>query len=209
MAEPHVPLLRRLRWLWTELLIALAVAATVAAAGAPLALLWTAVAPKVQIVMTDGGAFHTEPEPEGYIGGEGVFVIITLAAGLVAAIVTWLVVNRRRGPIVLAGLALGSVGGALLMAWIGHRIGLSDFERLLKEAPVGARFERPVDVRGDRSAIPVQAVSAVAAYTLLAAFSIEPTLRRVAKVSSHWSTPQAPPAVPAPPASTAAASAPD
>jgi hypothetical protein len=112
--------------------------------------------------------------------------MMTAAVGILSAVVVWMLVRKRRGPIMLAGLAVGSVAGAVVMAWLGQRIGLSEYQRLLEEAPVGTRFEVPVKVRSAiidlggfriQGAVLVQAMLAVAVYTLLAGFYQTVSLR--------------------------------
>jgi uncharacterized protein DUF2567 len=171
-------------WL-AELAYALVVALVVAALGLPLGWLWARISPHVVLEMTAEGPSFTEPNPEGYVGGESVYLLIGVGLGILSAIVVWLLLRNRRGPILLTGLALGCVVGAVLMAWLGHRIGLSEYERLLKQAPVGTRFEVPVKVRSSRLELPfvaqgavlIQALIAVATYTVLAGFSATASLR--------------------------------
>jgi hypothetical protein len=176
------------RW-WREGLIALIIAVVLAALGLPLGLLWSAVSPKVEFVMTDQGAAMMQAEPEGYVAGDGSYVLITFAAGLAAAIVVWALVRRHRGPLVLVGLVVGCVAGGVLTAWLGHAIGYDHYRDLLHHARVGAHFLRPPKVRaGDyglwlgflpraQGAVLVQAVAAAMAYLILAAFHAEPDLR--------------------------------
>jgi peptidoglycan/LPS O-acetylase OafA/YrhL len=173
-----------------EALIALAVAAALAALGLPLGLLWRAVAPKVEFVMTDQGATTLQSEPEGFVAGDGWYVLITFAAGLLAAVAVWALMRRRRGPLLLLGLVAGCVAGGVLTAWLGHHIGYGQFRQLALHAPVGTHFLRPPSVRsGDvglwfgflprvQGAVLVQAVAAVLTYLMLAAFHVEPDLHR-------------------------------
>jgi hypothetical protein len=226
-ADPRRPRLTP-RGLLIEVLTALGVAAAVAALGAPLGLLWSQLSPRVRLVMTESGPAFAESNPEGYVAGESVYLLLALAMGVLSAIAVWLLIRRRRGPVVLAGLATGSFAGALLMSWLGHRIGLAEYERLLHGAPVGTRFERPVKLLSD-GAVAVQAIAAVGLYTLMAGFYATPSLRpepgawyphgwapasetapapdakrsggsAPAPVSSGWSAPPDHPAEPAPPA---------
>jgi hypothetical protein len=111
---------------------------------------------------------------------------MTAGLGLLSAVAVWILARRRRGPIVLAGLTVGSVAGAVLMAWLGNRVGLAEYQRLLTEAPVGSRFDVPVKVRSSiidlgafkiQGAVLIQAMLAVAVYTLLAGFYPTVSLR--------------------------------
>jgi hypothetical protein len=208
-----------------EIVTALAVAVVLTGLGAGLAYVWAAISPRVVLEMTADGPVYVEPNPEGYVAGESVYLMRTAALGVLSAVAVWLIARKRRGPIVLAGLAVGSVAGATLMAWLGHRIGLTEYQRLLTQAPVGTRFDVPVKVRSAiielahfkiQGAVLIQAMLAVAVYTLLAGFystvSLRPeraTVRFVPPqeygeeepVSSGWPGPSDPQAAPAPPAS--------
>jgi hypothetical protein len=218
-----------------EALTALAIAATLAVAGAPLGLLWRLLAPKVEFVMTDFGATTVEQEPEGYIAGDGWYVLITLAVGVLAAGAVWAVFRRRRGPLLLLGLVVGCVAGGALTAWVGHQFGYAHYRDLIAHAPVGTHFFRPPSVRSGRvglwfgflprvqGAVLVQALAAATTYLLLAAFHMSPDLRRPVEgdgevpaaapggweepgaVSSEPTESTAPSASPAPPGSGPAA----
>jgi hypothetical protein len=178
------------RGLRRESLIAFAVAVGLAALGLPLGLLWRAVTPKVEFVMTEAGATTTQAEPEGFVAGDGWYVLITFAVGLLAAIVVWALLRRRRGPLMLLGLVAGCIAGGALTAWLGHQIGYAHYRQLLVHAPVGAHFLRPPAVRSGsvglwfgflprvQGAVLVQAVAAAMAYLMLAAFHVEPDLRQ-------------------------------
>jgi len=174
------------RDLLLEVVTALVVAALLTGVGAGLAYVWSAISPRVLLEMTADGPAYTQPNPEGYVAGESVYLMLTVGVGILSAIAVWLLARKRRGPIVLVGLAIGSVAGAALMAWLGSRIGLTEYQRLLTDAPVGSRFEVPVKVRSAiidlgafkiQGAVLVQAMLAVAVYTLLAGFYPTVSLR--------------------------------
>jgi Protein of unknown function (DUF2567) len=189
-APESAPSPARNRRAWREVLIALAVAVTVAALGLPIGLLWRAVSPKVEFVMTEAGAITVQTEPEGFVAGDGWYVLITFVAGVVAALVVWTLLRRRRGPLVLLGLVLGCIAGGVLTAWIGHQIGYAHYRSLATDAAVGTHFFRPPSVRSGyvglwfgflprvQGAVLVQAIAATTAYLVLAAFHVEPDLRR-------------------------------
>jgi hypothetical protein len=221
-APPQAPRRGRL----AEAIWSLAVALAVAAFGAPLGLVWSVVTPKVEVVMTDTGPATVQTEPEGYVAGDGWYAFLAIAAGAALAVLVWLVVRRYRGAVMLAALAVGSVASGVIAAWLGHRIGLAEYLRLLEHAPVGRHFRRPVDVRSKeiglwfgflprvRGAVLLQAAAAVALYTLLAGFHRAPDLVDDPAdpdhaVSSGSTPPQAPPAVPGPPEPGTAAWLPD
>jgi hypothetical protein len=199
VGEPEVRTTPR-DWL-IEVAAALAVVVVLTGLGAGLAYVWAAISPRTVLEMTAEGAVYTEPHPEGYVAGESVYLLMTAGLGILAPVAVWLLVRRRRGPILLAGLAVGSVAGATLMAWLGQRIDLDEYRRLLTSAPVGSRFEIPVkvysaviDLAGFRiqGAVLVQAMIAVAIYTFLAGFYPTPSLRPE-RATVHWVPPDAVP----------------
>jgi hypothetical protein len=193
-----------------EAVTALVVAALLTGLGAGLAYVWSAISPRVVLEMTTDGPVYTQPNPEGYVAGESVYLMMSVGVGILSAIAVWLLARKRRGPIVLAGLAIGSVVGATLMAWLGSRIGLAEYQRLLTHAPVGSHFEVPVKVRSAiidlgafkiQGAVLVQAMLAVAVYTLLAGFYPTVSLRPERAVV-HFVPPHAYPMTGEPPSMT-------
>jgi hypothetical protein len=219
---PWTPPIEVRREWWREPLAALLVAAAVSAVGAPVGLLWAAVTPRVEIIMSASGPTLADSEPEQYVAGDGWFVFLTVAAGVLLAVLVWLLVRRYRGPVMLVALAVGSVASAVIAAWVGHRIGLSQYQSLLKHATVGQHFRRPVNVATKdvglwfgflprtQGAVLFQAAASVTLYTLLAGFHRAASLRDedvhihepepLQPVSSGWTGQPDPPAVPEPPA---------
>lgn len=194
----------RPRW---ELLAALGTALVVVGLGVPIGLLWRAVAPEVELVKTQYGPYPVHPSPEGYIADDGWFAVLGGAAGLLLAILAWLLLRRFRGPAVLVGLTIGSVGGAVLAAWLGNKIGLADYERVARESAIGTRLYRPVDVSvADvglwsgflprvRGVVLVQALLAAATYTALAGFHHAASLRNdeqpdPEEIAASWDWPE-------------------
>jgi Protein of unknown function (DUF2567) len=210
------------RWrLAAEPLACLAVAVAAGGLGAPLGLLWRALAPEVELVQTESGPYPVQPEPEGYVADDGWFVLLSIATGALLAVLAWAALRRFRGPLMLLALAVGSVGGAVLAAWLGNRIGLTEYERLVSQAPIGTHMFRPARLRLSdvglyfgviprvRGVVLVQAFVATGVYTAFAGFSHSPALRLDAPeqvpVSWDWPAPRDPAVSPAPPAPSAAA----
>ncbi|MEV0130017.1 DUF2567 domain-containing protein [Dactylosporangium sp. NPDC050688] len=185
LPEPSPP---RRRSPGLEVLFGLVVAVVVAALGAPIGLLWSWVAPEVELVQTQYGPYPVEGEPEGYFADDGWFMIIGALAGVVLAVAAWIVLRRYRGPIVLAGLVIGSAAGAALAAWLGNKIGYAHYLDLVEHAPAGTHIFRPAKVRAGEAGllygvIPwvqgsllIQAIAAAVVYTGLAGFHASPTL---------------------------------
>jgi Protein of unknown function (DUF2567) len=200
-----------------------AVGLAVAALGAPLGLLWSAIAPDVPVVKTEEGGVLADPQPEQFIASDGSFAFLGLAFGVLAAVVVWLVLRRYRGPLGLVAVVLGAVAAGLLAWGIGRQIGLEEYRRALESAPVGATLSRPPDLRAAgfprlyglvptiQGDVLLPAFGASVTYTLLAGWSKSPSLRpepeapddaRVGATPLSWrlSAPPAPTTAPAPPA---------
>ncbi len=209
-----------------EWLIALAVAAGIAAAGLPLGLLWMKVSPKIHLIRVEHGAAYAEPTPEQFVADDACFIFIGLGAGLLSAFLIWGLVRRRRGPVLLAALTVGSVLAAVLAAWLGQKLGIAHYRELRDQTPIGQPLDGPALVRTSyvglwwhvvprvQGVVLAQPIAAALMYTLLAAFHPAPELTTTAPppvwpwplsdppdsaVSSGWTAPQAPTAVPEPP----------
>lgn len=180
------------------------VAATVlglTASGVPLGLLWAAVAPDTPVVKTADGAVYGQPQPEQPIAADGWFSLLGLGFGVLAAIGLWVVLRRRRGPVVLGATALGGLGAALVAWQVGRRVGLGGYQRLLAEAPEGTAFGKPADLRAGGiewvfGVLPVPfgdvllpAFAAAVTYTLLAGWSRWPSLRPEPELPEHGGAP--------------------
>jgi uncharacterized protein DUF2567 len=161
-----------------EIAVVAMAAAVIAAVGAPLAVVWWLVAPKVPIVVTAAGPVYVNYETERFMSADGWFVTLGAGAGLVVAIASWLLVRYHRGPAMLAALVVGPVGGALLASWLGGQLGRSDYDYLLRHAPTGAVFYHPITL-GAQGGLLVEAVLAVFVYTLIAGCSRYALLTRL------------------------------
>lgn len=211
---------------WGDVLAALAVAAGVAALGVPLGWLWSVLAPRVEVVVGPLGPDLADYQTEAFIGADGTFAGIGAGTGVLLGAAGWLLLRRRRGPL----LALGLVAGALAGAWVamrtGELVGAGSYERLLAAATDGDTLRRPVEVRAT-GVLLVQAVSAILTYVVVAGWSRHPDLATGGSspvgssavgaptagppwsgVSSGSAAPGAPPTAPAPPATDGASSPP-
>jgi hypothetical protein len=172
-----------------DLIAAVLVAIVVAAAGLGVGVLWLRLAPRLGIIKVADGFLYADAEPEEAIAADGVFGFLGVAAGVVVALLAWVLLRRYRGVAVLIGLVVGSLVGAWLAWWLGVRLGMAQFEAVRVSAPIGARVEAPLALRLtdlDRQAywppkvtgvVAAQALVAAATYTVLAGFSIHPGLR--------------------------------
>ncbi|MET8232469.1 DUF2567 domain-containing protein [Micromonospora sp. NPDC005298] len=187
--------------------------------GAPLGWLWAALAPDTPVLKTAEGAIYAEPQPEQPIAADGWFSLLGLAFGVLAALVVWYVLRRRRGPVGLLAVVLGALAAAPVAWQVGRRVGLGTFDRLLATAPDGQAFTKPADLRAGGvdwllGVLPVPhgnlllpAFGAAITYTLLAGWSRWPSLRPepdLAAVSWALAGTPAPTTAPEPPAPGAA-----
>lgn len=86
----------------------------------PVGLLWAAVAPPVEaVVSADGATALAEPTRDGFIAVDGVFLALVVLAGLVSGVVAWHAAGRTPRPGVVIGLAVGG----LLAAELARRTG--------------------------------------------------------------------------------------
>ncbi|SCE90734.1 Protein of unknown function (DUF2567) [Micromonospora viridifaciens] len=169
--------------------IALGAALVLTGLGAPLGLLWAAVAPGTPVEKTARGAIYVTPQPEQPIAADGWFSVLGLGFGVLAAIALWLLLRRRRGPVGLLAGTLGGLGGAVVAWQLGRRVGLDTYHRLLATAPDGTAFTKPADLRAGGvdwylHVLPVPygnlllpAFGVAVTYTLLAGWSRWPSLR--------------------------------
>ncbi|MFI9640090.1 DUF2567 domain-containing protein [Micromonospora sp. NPDC051925] len=169
--------------------VALALVLGLTVLGAPLGLLWAALAPDTPVVKTAEGAVYAQSQPEQPIAADGWFSLLGLGFGVLAAIAVWVLLRRRRGPVALAAVTVGALGAALVAWQVGRRIGLDGYQRLLATAPVGTPFDKPADLRAggiervfDVLPVPygnllLPAFAVAVTYTLLAGWSRWPSLR--------------------------------
>lgn len=172
-----------------EGILALGVAALITVLGFPLGWIWSALAPWVPAQKVPGGAVLAQPEQEQMIADEGWYLLIMVLAGLILAVLAWVLLRRYRGGLMLLGLAVGGVLGGVLTLHFGHHIGYAHFLHLARSAPDGTQFLAPVNLRVEqnglwhhwlpyaRGDVLALAIAATALYLLLAGFSAHPSLR--------------------------------
>lgn len=110
--------------------------------GVPVGLLWSALAPRPDVVPVQGGLEYVDTESKDFFGGDGTLLVLLAVAGLLTAVGCWLLARRRPlGAVV--GLVLGSCAGSVV-AW---RTGLVGESRtaLLAAARAG-RITGPTDL---------------------------------------------------------------
>ncbi|WP_163571538.1 DUF2567 domain-containing protein [Fodinicola feengrottensis] len=99
-------------------------AAVLLVLGAPLGLLWSAIAPHAMAAQTAGGAIYTGFDNEVFVAADAVLGAIGLVVGILAGVGGYLWLSRR-GPWMAIGLAVGGAAGSALAMVVGHQIGLA------------------------------------------------------------------------------------
>ena len=94
--------------------------------GAPLALLWRAVANPPVIQRTASGPVPVAPESNQVFAVDGAFIVVTLVAGAIAGAFAWLLL-RDRGPAGPFGLAGGGLLAAFVTVAVGKRLVIDDY----------------------------------------------------------------------------------
>lgn len=96
-----------------------AVVATTVLAGAPVGLLWAAVAPHYTVVFDKGDATYPGIESsKAFIGADGSFTVAMVLAGVLTGLAAWFLA-RRSGPWTVAALAIGGALAALVAMRVG------------------------------------------------------------------------------------------
>jgi hypothetical protein len=108
---------------WREDLVTFALTAAVTVLlGAPLGLVWSAVAPHAHVTVAAGETYITDGATEVFIAGDGWFIGLSLLVGVGCGVLAWLVA-RRSGPFVVVGLAVGGLVAAYVASRVGVRVG--------------------------------------------------------------------------------------
>ena len=142
--------------------------------GAPVGLLWAALAPPVEVIVGDGGVQLVDRNTSAFIASDGYFVAAVLLAGIAGGALAWRL-GSKHGPSVVPGLAVGGLLAAYVAMTVG---GLVDDVELaeLVEAGVQGRRELPARLRS-RSALLVWPAASLLTFLVL-------VLRRPREVSS-------------------------
>jgi hypothetical protein len=157
--------------------VAVSVALTAVVLGGPLGLLWAWLAPDVPVIDAgQNGIVVNDPSPEEYIAADGWFTLLGLGFGLLVAIVAWQALRRDRGPFLLLGVIVGTLGGGWLVApRVGEMIGRNAYEHWRETAVQGATYLAPPEIHSVGPTL-VPAFAAAIVLTLLAGWSNDPDL---------------------------------
>lgn len=89
---------------------------------APVGLLWAAVAPRVDVVISGSRVDLADSGSAAFIAGDGFFLLAVALAGVVGGLVAWWLA-RQPGPGVVLGLALGGLAAAYVAMVVGQQVG--------------------------------------------------------------------------------------
>jgi hypothetical protein len=129
--------------------------------GAPVGLLWAALAPRVDVVIAGENVQLAEPGSNDFIAGDGYFLLAVLLAGAVGGLIAWWL-GREHGPAVVVGLAVGGILAAFVAMRVGQQVGLEEVEQAVSAGTQGA-LELSLRVRA-REAVVAWPVGALVAY---------------------------------------------
>lgn len=121
-------------------------AAGLAIFGFPVAVIWQALTPRVEIVRTEHSWVPTELDPAGFVLADLNFAAIGIVTGILAAIIAWNALRQARGPIVLLGLVVGSFA-CQTVAWQFGSRHWDEFWETLTAGEAGWVFLRPAHLR--------------------------------------------------------------
>jgi len=110
--------IRTVRRLRINLVKAGVIALALVPLGAVAGLLWSAIAPAAQYVVTEAGPRLADPETQALIEADGWFAVITAAFGLLTGAAAYAV--GRRAPV---GALLGLVAGGCAAAYVALLVG--------------------------------------------------------------------------------------
>jgi hypothetical protein len=156
---------------WREDLVTLAFTAGVTVLlGAPVGLLWSAVAPHAHVTVQAGEYYITDITTEVFIAGDGWFIGLTLLVGVVCGVLAWLTA-RQSGPFVVIGLAVGGLAAAYVASRVGVRIGQDTLRDAVENGRDGA-YVGNVKLQAE-AALAVWPLAAVAMFAAMVAARLD------------------------------------
>ena len=115
--------------------------------GAPVGLLWAALAPSVEVDLTAEGVRLVDRNSSAFIASDGYFSLAVLLAGLVGGALAWRW-GSRHGPAVVPALAVGGSVAAYVAMAVGGLVGDAQIADLVE---AGVQGRRELQVRRLRS----------------------------------------------------------
>lgn len=160
-ARPGRPEIRR------QATVAGVIAGTLTLLGVPVGLVWSAIAPRAELIVTaPGQTLPADPESTAYMTGDGTFALLTMAVGALVAIVAYTVAGRRSGTGAALGLAVGGVLGSLVAWQLGRLPTVGGYRQALHAAHVGDQITALLTVHA-QGVLVLGALAAVAVFGLI------------------------------------------
>lgn len=135
-------------------------------AGAPVGLLWSALAPRAEALRVGELYLAADRSSSAFIAGDGFFLGAVLVAGLVTGLVAWWF-GRAHGPAVVLGLAAGGVAAAAVAMVVGERAGVAAYDAAVRAGQDRIDVTLVLMAREALAGWPVAALLAFAVPTLL------------------------------------------
>lgn len=104
--------------------------------GAPVGLLWAAVAPKVEVVISGANVQLAEPGSSAFIAADGAFLAAVAVAGAIGGVVAWWL-GREHGPAVVVALTLGGLVAAYVAMVVGQQVGAEQVQQAVTSGQQG------------------------------------------------------------------------
>ncbi|TAL19327.1 MAG: DUF2567 domain-containing protein [Frankiales bacterium] len=166
-AAPYVVAAPAHPTLWHDAFAGLLAAVVTVLVGAPVGLLWAAVAPTVDVVVDGDQVQLVEPGSSAFIATDGFFLFAVALAGVVGGVLAWRLAHPH-GPAVVVGLTLGGLAAAYVAMVVGEQVGLAEVQQAVQAGQQGA-LELTVRLRAEEALVgwPVGALVGYAAASLL------------------------------------------
>lgn len=120
-------------------------------AGAPVGLLWSLLAPRVEAIVVGKDVNLVEAYADGFIAADAYFLAAVFVAGLVGGVLAWRL-GSAHGPVVVLALAAGGILAAYVAMTVGHELGASALREALQRRD-GKVFELPVKLQAQEAMI--------------------------------------------------------
>ena len=130
---------------WPDVRAGLLTVAVTVLVGAPVGLLWAAVAPRVVVEVDGDDVQVVDAYRDGFIAVDAWFFAAVAVAGLVGGVLAWWL-GRAHGPGVVLGLAVGGLAAAWIASRVGGEVDRASVRQLV-EAGVPGRYELAAQLR--------------------------------------------------------------
>ena len=131
--------------LWHDVRAGLLTVAVTVLVGAPVGLLWAALAPRVVVEVDGDDVQVVDAYRDGFIAVDAWFFAAVAVAGLVGGVLAWWL-GRAHGPGVVLGLAVGGLAAAWIASRVGGEVDRASVRQLV-EAGVPGRYELAAQLR--------------------------------------------------------------